>query len=374
MHKARYIFFTVMESEKKTGKEDRKRQAEHRKKVLAAVQGGGGGGCKYLSGSGDDFKVSLRFANRLPSVPSGPFFKKIGLSHNAEDFAHYSASTLEKNYIWGRHLPVDMNVTLKLEDQDSVCEPSKPEYHVANEAETYLEGSVDRTKQTKKQAHASAASHWWLRETTFGDAHYFRERNNNAPNQSELEARLGITQDDEHMLSDEAVIENSFASIAQFDATDDQVEWSLPVLPSERYGQAFSLTRFTENPAEVVTWGAKSETGRKGEAVGKKRAAHSIITNIRPTKKSISMQYAGTLVIPSSSDDSACSKYQWAQDYTMVLNTSLTSHYVLVVGDSSIVYDSIGVHIDMLRLAPPHDVDDDDIIPHDCEVLRTAAE
>ena len=154
-----------MSTKPKPSSTDKARQAEHRQKILAVANSGsktGSGSRTYLRDK-SDFLLSLAFDNHLPVVPSGGFFKKMGLSHEIEDFANYSLSSLEKNYIWQRHAPVDLNVSVDLVDQQAICEPQKALHSVAREAEMYLEGGANKGRGNNKLHHISA--HWWLRET-----------------------------------------------------------------------------------------------------------------------------------------------------------------------------------------------------------------
>lgn len=157
-----------MSSKSKPSSDDKARQAEHRQKMLAVANSGNSGSKTgpasrtYLKDK-SDFLLSLAFNNHLPVVPSGGFFKKMGLSHDIEDFANYSVSSLEKNFLWQRHTPASLNVALDLVDQQAICEPQAVQHSLAREAETYLEGGAGQGRGSNKQHHISA--HWWLRET-----------------------------------------------------------------------------------------------------------------------------------------------------------------------------------------------------------------
>lgn len=339
-------------SKSKASKEDKARQDEHRQTTLARLKGGGR---NYLSANSGDFLVSLRFNNNLPAVPSGPFFKKIGLSHNAEDFAKYSLSSLEKNYIWQRHLPHSMNVTLNLEDHESMCEPQDAVNNYPREVELYLEGSVDRSKQTKKQQHISA--HWWLRETKYSE-------NGMAYKSTICKPDIAVQLPEGHEQSyyDQSFIESSFTNIEKLDNADE-VEWSVPILPGGHDHDNLAFARFDEDPEEFLTRGKDEKIP---EVVGKKRAASSVLTNIRDIKKGSGQLFGVSMVVPSKNDENQSNerKFQWVRDFAMDLNTSLLDTYLFVIEDNIVSYNNVTVYLDLHKLGV------DEIQPHDCDVIR----
>ena len=169
-------------------------------------------------------------------------------------------------------------------------------------------------------------------------------------------------------------IEASFANIAAQDAaSNDDVEWSMPVLPDEaRADRAFAFTRFDESPEELLTRGQEEKEPR---AAGKKRVRESVLTNIRDIKKGSGQAFGVSLVVPTEGEGEGegvgaeerkkgQGQLQWARDFAMDLNSSLADHYLLLVSDNDNVvsYTNVNVYIDLQRLTV------DQIRPHDCEV------
>jgi hypothetical protein len=324
--------------------------ADHVKKTLAAMKKSKGG--RYMGSKTDDFLINMEFRNQLPPVPCGPFLKKVTGYHKLSQFGVYRESSLEKNYVWQRHCPPDMNITVHLEDQESVLgllggDRKRPTENY------YLEKTTDKSKQQQKQE--NAAAHWWLRETKYGENQLFKDSNK----KSITIANEEVT----HNYYDQSFIEDSFAQITDQEDSDE-VEWSIPITPDDSFGeQAFSYTRFDEDPEEVQTWEQKiGDDEQQKHVLGGKRMCDSILTNIRDTKKG--KGYAVSMVVPpiNEDDSSEPEKYTWASDYAMNLNTSSArSNYLFLVDDKAAQYHHIGAFVDMHRLnldeIKPHDVD-----------------
>jgi hypothetical protein len=314
------------------------------------------------TGESEDILTNMKFHNDLPPPPSGSFLKSVPLAENTNFFNYNKQSTLENNIIWQRHISPDMNIMSKTEDQDSLI--TDPTNRLRTTEKYFVEGALDKTKQQQK--HENVAAHWWLRETKYGENQLFQNRNKN-----KIEKANDIQ--DVRDFTESTVINESFIEIEEFE-DDDEVEWSQPILPDETFGeQQLSFTRFDEDPEEAETWEEKypdidggdnatavTEDKFGKQQVGKKRMCDSILTEIRSVKAG-SNSYAVSMVVPPISGDKT--KYQWARDYQMDLNTSLMNHYLLVANDTCATYHDVGSNIDV------HRINIDSVVPHNCIVI-----
>lgn len=363
-------------SSKKGSKGKKTAGAEHVKKTLEAMKSGSGQK-KYMGANSDDFLINMEFRNSLPAVPCGPYLTKIDVSDMYTKMRVKTESSLERNYIWQRHCPLDMNMAIRLEDQESVLGHSYgvDQSHKVNAIlgqENYqLDGTADKSKREQKNDYVAA--NWWLRETRYGENQLFKNSNKKS-----LSAE--VAEVDEHYY-DVEVIERSFANILAHDDNDD-VEWSLPILPDAAYGeQSYNFTRFDEDPEAAQTWEKSArvsedevepeveEPEMEKHMVGKKRMRESIITNVRDGKKLGS--YAVTMVVPTLDSEAPqaigdSGAYSWATDYAMNINktTSANANYFFVVDhdSKSVRYHNVNTLVDMHRLSV------DEVKPHNAHV------
>ena len=352
-----------MSSKKSSNKDKKAAGAEHVKKTLEALKGTGQK--KYMGANNDDFLVNMEFRNNLPAVPCGPYLSKIDMTGMYAKLRNKTESSLERSYVWQRHCPLDMNVAIRLEDQESVLgnqEGSAPQrYNAIVGPESYqLSSAADKSKQQQKNEHVAA--NWWLRETRYGENQLFKDSNKKS-----MEVQAAVV--DEHYY-DKEVIEGSFKKIVEHDDADD-VEWSLPILPDDNYGeQDYSFTRFDEDPEKGETWekhAEEEEAETAKHAVGQKRMRESILTNIRDSNKINT--YAVSMVVPTLDSEGPkavgdSADYSWAADFSMNLNTSAKANYLFVVNHDgkSVKYHNVNALIDM------HILNIDEIKPHNANV------
>lgn len=333
--------------------------------------------------SQSEFLLDLSYHNSLPAAPCGPFFKKIGVLHTAEEFSRYNFSSLEKSYIWQPHFGPDANTRLDLVDREAnlveggyqaVAESFK------REIKAYTSGSsssgVDLRKRETRQ------KHWWLRETVYSENNILKNRSAG----NDEGARIKAVDDGFDPFSVEA-IEKSFDAIKQKVGTldQDQLEWSIPILPDLSLGaNPYTFISFVENPDAVDSQqeptAASSSSSQSQDSSassnGKKRPRQTIITNIRESvsKKGSDNSYAVSMVAPPSECDTpefgVAVDYQWTKDYRMIMKQKeWIDHVVLVVDHTDAAkYFTVGVNMEMDKLQI------EEVDPHTASVVRREAE
>jgi len=312
-----------------------------------------------------EFLLQVSFRNTLPNVPSGPFFRKVGIMHSHEEFARYNFSSLEKSYIWQPHFGPDLNTRLSLVDQEAIlAEPSnESRKEIKKETTEYTSGTsssgVDLRKKETRQ------KHWWLRETVYSENNILKNRsagNDEGANYTSV--------DDVFDPFTVEAIEKSFEDVKTTVGSMDQVEWSVPIKPDLLLGNShYAYISFDENPEAQNLSQNQSQADESSSTLGK-RQRQSIVTNIRQSKskKGSNNTYAVSIVSPPDEniDSSDMIAYQWTKDYRMIMkNKDWLDHVILVIDPSeSAKYFSIGVNMEMDKL------NIDEVDPHNATIVR----
>jgi len=336
-----------------------------------------GGGLMRASNE-TEFVCQLSFKNNLPVVPSGPFFKTLGLAHTLEEFAQYKTSSLEKSYIWQPHFGPDASTKLCLVDQDAVLvnkTDEKPSKEILRETKEYTSATSSSGVDTRKKE--TKQKHWWLRETVYSENNILKNRSAAGDEGSHKTEALDNAIDPFSV----AAINETFETVKRkIESLSDKIEWSIPILPDLLFGEKdYSYISFDEDPHLVV--------GPEGDDESKKRKRKSIITNIRESKSkkgSGDNTYAASLVGPSSveSSESASSgdadadaaeqrSFEWIKDYRMVMKSKeWQDHYIFLVDveEMRAKYFAVGVNMIMDKLQI------DEVDPHDVTVTRRTKE
>lgn len=328
-----------------------------------------------------DFIVKLQYQNNLPNAPSGPFFKNVGLFHTLENFAEYSTSTLEKNFVWQPHFGPDLGMNLDLVDQEAML---TSDYHqqVDQSELKYLSGNIEKGRGKLKQLDAMNKP-WWLRNTTYVENNLFNAINKNG-DETAVKKSQELKKQKLEMIDPFSVefIDKSFelaenvpSQIAKR-GEKRKVEWILPLLPQNfRTERSFSIVRFDENPT-----GAKKE---EGDETARKRLRENIITNIRQSTKTD--RYANTgfevsMVAPSAGEKDAAesgSTYSWVKDYRMEIQGAINEQCFVFIfqqgspdgaNAASISYFPLRSCIDMKKIGT------EESQPHESLVRRREAD
>ena len=331
----------------------------------------------------EEFLCSYNFRNTLPAVPSGPFFKKIGMAHTSDELAKYKTSTIEKSHIWHPHFDRDVNIRLDLVDQEAMLQqqdyidPSA----LATECKYYLSGASDRsTMESRKRAHSD--KHWWLRETVYSENYILKNRSSTSDAGATQTSAAGAGIDPFTV----DAIQQSFISVKrklEELMAKNIIESSMPIIPDATFsGDLFSFITFDENPSVGVDVAVNAETSEPSTVPEKKKARlqSNIITNIRisRTKKGTGNNtFAASMVAPLETDPESVPSgeyqnvYKWAKDYRMVMrNKDWQDHFMLVVDDAkaTATFFPVGVNMDMGRLQI------EEVEPHDAIVERRTRE
>lgn len=114
-----------------------------------------------MSQSESDFIIQPKYANNLPEVPSGPYFKDTKPYRKFEDFAKYNFSSLERSYVWHPHFGPEAGIKLDLWDQESILVHSTKD-SLPHEDLKYLASAA-----AAKGFQSQEEKPWWLRNTTY---------------------------------------------------------------------------------------------------------------------------------------------------------------------------------------------------------------
>lgn len=336
-------------SKRKEPSDTAKKRKEHTARILHEKR------IERIESTADkEFLSVQKFQNMLPSVPSGPFFKAICLPHSSTDFAGYSMSTLEKNFIWQPHQGVDAGLHIDLVDSDKILARSdKP----VNAADTrYL---ADR----RLSAIPTLERIPWLKRTTYSTNDLYDNVNKFSKGLEELHKGhkdrkiKGIGQNIDPF--DIGYVQYAFDAIVNKSSALEQIEakhnrtvvWSMPILPDtqDMWGQNLSLVTFGEGTLPVESHDAV-EDGESidlfGESRRKKRQriVRSMLTNIRDVAAKSSVKsdtvlsqqfYAATMTVPiesSESSDLSCAEYEWWRDLRMdIRNQKLEDNFEFTI-------------------------------------------
>ena len=264
-----------------------------------------------------DFLIALKYQNGLPSAPSGPFLKEVGMYHKFDEVSEFRTSTLEKNYVWQPHFGPDLGVKIDLVDQEAIL--ANPGQQVVDQSDLrYLTGTVEKGRGKLRKVDQKSKP-WWLRDTTYIDNNIFNAPakvkegvlKNNAARISKIKDKMDPLSLDAAQASFDDVQRTVNNIITQKSGQKRKVSRVLNILPllyslgpDEDAGdghlapcKSHALVRFDEDPAShTVT--VKSEASQQdvtASAVSgaeiaedeKKwlRMKEGIITNLRQSVK-----------------------------------------------------------------------------------------
>lgn len=256
---------------------------------------------------GNDFICIPQFHNTIPSAPSGPYLKNIDQQNRYQDFAVYKTSSLEKNYIWQPHFGPDLGLRLDLVDQEAILNPiSIRNEDVIDASEMrLLKGDAPDRGRGKLRSLEGGEKPWWLRNTTYLENNLYS-------------SVVQTSNNDFKRKRDGAVFVSGIETfISSFDSVEvnvkklgreareklgTQIEWSIPVLPSEDVSNYFVLARFDEDPDTTL-----NHVPVEGEETSPtfNEAMYGILANIKQrnpdeenTKSSMTSFYT-SFVLPS---------------------------------------------------------------------------
>mmetsp|Transcript_12571 Transcript_12571/g.18990 ORF Transcript_12571/g.18990 Transcript_12571/m.18990 type:complete len:382 (-) Transcript_12571:101-1246(-) len=324
--------------------------------------------------SNEEFICTPQFKNPLPSVPSGPFFRTVELPHSSADFAVYTVSSLEKQYIWQPHHGADVGLHLDLVDQDAVLCTTQKSGPV-----------VDAKFLTEKRANVSNLGRIpFLKRPIYSTNDLF-DNVNKFKGSEELEK--GFKDTKMRSIGDKLnPFESNFISMT-FDTVDQKtsslvptkrstsgtptMEWSIPVLPEsdDLWGQNLSLVIFTDDALDSLS-------PDDGGASKRRKVCRSIATNIRPVEVKDEKLADGLMVRALSltapeqketEEDDALNtdsvEYDWIGDFRMdIKSKKLDDHFEFSIDEKNgaCTYCPLRSRIDLRRLkaslAEPHRV------------------
>lgn len=300
----------------------------------------------------DDTYVCLpRFRNDIPDTPIGPFFRTFQPLHSFQEFAKFTISSLEKNYIWKPHIDTEVGLNVDLVDQDTVLLPfpnvQKPpldpiDHRIINNQNLTAKGPL--YDQDNKP--------WWLRSTTYLENNLFKSKNIKQE-QRKLEHK-------EFLLEPFKVdyIRQSFEDVkhAQVDRKK-KIEYSLPIFPSSHHELGItSQVRFFESYETLLPVEEEGDESSSRESC-RKRFKRSILTNIRqlPIVPNKADQFSASLLVPDAlaSDEAEAEHFDWARDFRMdIREKNATSLFVFEIDEISrqCHYSRVHTRIDMHKL------------------------
>jgi len=301
------------------------------------------------------FLVNMTFQNHLPAVPSGPFFKKVGISHTFAEFAQYRTSSLEKSYVWEPHFGPDVNIRLDLVDQDAILDkaqryPAHLDLDKETKAYTSLADRGGRGSLSKKRE--SLQSSWWLRETVYNENSLFKSGTHGTSSLKSTKAQAPVALVDPFSVD---FIQQSFDAaskpLSSFKELGE-VEWSMPILPHVSFGDSpYSWVRFDEDPAGAPILASLMDPNAQASSstlleednaadLGnqRKRVRTSLLTNAREKEGGNKQSYAITMIVPTSepAQDATEVKYEWLRDFHMnIAKQNATDSFVLLVDEEN---------------------------------------
>jgi hypothetical protein len=357
------------------------------------------------TGAQDEFLVSLKLQNNLPSAPSGPFLKNVSISNSFDEFSPYFTSTLEKGFVWQPRFGPQLGIKVDFVDEEALHLPDVPP--VLDQSDVrYLTGSIDKSRGKNKQVD-QASKPWWLRNTTYMENNLYnlaRAKAKNEASKSVSAKRAADVDYDKDMLSTEFINE-SFDIVAKTIASlvaknpGNKLLRNMPLVPldtdesnSSFAARQHSLIRFDEDPVVDESVDVATNKAKNGK---KRKVDVGIVTNLRQSVKSESLP--GTvlevsLVSPFVASAATGSgdingshekkqKYGWVNDYRMDLqqqHTQLTDSFLFVSQNrrsngselneedvnSSVAYFPLSSRVDMKKMNP------EDSVAHDCTIIR----
>jgi hypothetical protein len=326
-----------------------------------------------------EFLCIQKFHNMLPSVPSGPFFKAICLPHSSTDFAGYSMSTLEKNFIWQPHQGVDAGLHIDLVDSEKILAGTDRSVNAADTR--YL---ADR----RSTAVPNLERIPWLKRTTYSTNDLYDNVNKFSKGLEELHKGhtdrkiKGIGQNSDPF--EVGYVQYAFDAIANKSSTlpkneakkDRTVVWSMPVLPDAQdvWGQNLSLVTFGEGTLPVESHdtdedGAGIDLRDEARRRKRQRVVRSVLTNIRDiaikssvkSDSALSQQlYAATMTVPVISSETVeprDGEYEWLRDLRMdIRNQKLEDNFEFTLDEDEGVctYCPLRSRIEMKKIDVKH--------------------
>lgn len=260
---------------------------------------------------GNDFICIPQFHNTIPSAPSGPYLKNLDQQNRYQDFAVYKTSSLEKNYIWQPHFGPDLGLRLDLVDQEAILNPISIRNEDAIDASEMrlLKGDAPDRGRGKLRSLEGGEKPWWLRNTTYLENNLYSSVVQTSNNDFKR-PRVGevFVSGIETFISSFDSVEVNVKKLAREarEKLGTQIEWSIPILPSEDVSNYFVLARFDEDPDTTLNR-PPVEVEVEGEETSPtfNEAMYGILANIKQrnpdeenTKTSMTSFYT-SFVLPS---------------------------------------------------------------------------
>lgn len=302
----------------------------------------------------DTFVCLPRFRNDLPDTPIGPFFRNFQPLHSFQDFAKFTISSLEKNYIWKPHFDPDTGLKLDLVDQEAVLINHPPnqkppldpiDHRIINNQNLTSKGPL--FDQENKP--------WWLRSTTYLENNLFKSKM--------VKQEQRKVEHKEFLLEPFKVdyIRQSFEEVkhAQVDKKK-KIEFSMPIFPSNHHQIGItSQVRFFESYETLVQNEQNEEDHDESNSSEstRKRFKRSILTNIRhlPVVPNKVDQLSASLLVPDTPSpvEAESEHFDWVRDFRMDIREKNATSLFVLEADENIAqchYSRVHTRIDMHKL------------------------
>lgn len=341
-----------------------------------------------------NFAINLKYRNKLPSAPYGPYFKNVDILTSLKtELPEYRTSTIEKNYVWQPHLGPFVGINIDLVDQDSIL-VTDTNQNLHSEDRKYI-NYVSNDKVKGKKTFDQQSKPWWLRNTTYLENNPFNKGSKlseDDPRTRALELKKKLTNPNLDHYSTEYIdgtftkVEETVKRLQAQNKDKKTLVASHPVMPlleeniSNINGsdlnrkRLHSLVRFDEDPKVVVNLvSTYDESAPKSK---KYKIDDSVVTNVRePVKKdgvALAKGVDVTLVAPVMEDETYHQKksehlYEWVKDYRMeVHQDAANTNFVILLNEeeNQVLYFPVSSRIDMKKLTLENS------IPQDCFIIR----
>jgi len=343
-------------------RDKKKKISEHREKILNAAKAKTQPSKGYFKNDDTKFLRDIEFKDTLPVAPSGPYFKKVGLSGDTgKEYCNYEVSTLVRNMIWPPHFEdTGMRLKYQLADKNAAlygeC-ATEFKHDIEQETRMYLAAALERGgKVNNKVEHAAA--HWWLRDAKYDELGVVQKDNKKIKDDAQNDT------DEKDLWNSEIFINDSFTAVGETVYGD--ITWSIPIIPDQSMIEnSLCLAKFDADPVDHIASG-------EDIPVGSKRICSSIISNIRPSKKSTGeLDYSVSLVVEDittdedeSESDESIKSYKWLKDYQMGAKKDVNQFlFINDMKDGGSKFSAVETRLELNRLPKS------EIMPIDCTVV-----
>lgn len=294
----------------------------------------------------DDFLVDFKYSNKLPPVPSGPFFSDFGMVESFQLLRNYKMSSLEKSYIWQPHTDPLVGIEIDLVDVENMFLGNQWGVNSDTKEDLrYLD--VNETKNRKDESSKTPNELSWLRSTThMGSGFTFQKGTIGGDLESNKKIKFHCTENSDPLSVE--YIEKSFSLVTETLAKEvakqakhrNTVVYSAPLLPYDNNEvRDYCHVRFDELPYYSSLHTSGNLSTDISVDTCKDIVHKSIVSNIRRSTKNAnkftvsvlsSHKNSNMMDVDNSNSDDKSGHYDWISDFDMSIDREKSS-YIFVL-------------------------------------------